>query len=408
MRIDLAEWETAHGVELSPEALQLIARTRMFSVRPDVARPGRWSITASQFVGTTRFDDLSVRVRPKIRPHRLIELLVSSIDQIAWDQRDVEWATSEDLVPTIAGAFLAAAERALHAGILQGYFTEEADLYAVRGRIDLSRQLARNPGLPLPIAVSYDEYSTNVIENQLLAGAGRLLLRLPGVPAALLARLRRLEYQLIDVVPTRPSPSPPAVHWTRLNLRYRPAVALARIILRSGSLMFEEDGSTAASGFMVDMNRVFEDVVGHGLRQAFKDSDLTVDLQRWDDLDTSGHVQIRPDITIRRGPRVVAVADAKYKRVSAQGPSPDNVYQALAYAARYHVSECTLIYPERPPYDRVEVNDISVELASLELDQPRRERTAALQELAGRLVSGSQALTSTSSPVQAHPLPPPR
>lgn len=387
MRIELAEWETADDLELSPQAIQDVARTRMFTVRPDPGHPGRWAVTANQFVGTTRIAELDIRVRPKVQPHRLIELLVTSIDRIAWEPLEVEWAYSDDLVPTITGAFLAAAERALRAGILQSYIPEEAELYAVRGRIDLSRQLGRNPGLQLPLAVSYDEYTTNVIENQLLAGAGRLLLRLPDLPASLQRRLRRLEYQLIDVAPIRPSPSPPTVHWTRLNLRYRTAVALARIILRSGSLLFEGDGSTSASGFMVDMNQVFEDAVGQGLRHALSDTDLAVDLQRWDDLDRAGRVQIRPDVAIRRGSRIVAVADAKYKRVSDKGPSTDNLFQALAYAARYGLAECALIYPERPPYDRVEVHNVTVWLEAVELDQPHGERSAAIQELADRLES---------------------
>lgn len=391
MRVDLAEWESVGDLDLSPGVIQQLARSSAFTIAPDPANLGRWIVTAKQHVGIILIDELKLRVRPKVRPDRLIELLVNSLDRIAWDHRDVDWATADELVATIAEAFLTTAERALNSGVLQGYVTEEANLYAVRGRIDLSRQMSRNPGLPLPIAVTYDEYTTDVLENQLLAGAGRLLLRLPGMPSSLQVRLRRLEYQLLDVTPTRPSPTPPTVRWTRLNLRYRPSVTLARIILMRGALDFEGEGSTGAPAFMVDMNQVFEDVVGQGIRAALAPA-LTVDLQDGDCLDMQRRIPIRPDIVVRDRARTIAVADVKYKRVSTGGVSSDDVFQALAYAIRFGLRECTLIYPERPPIERLEVGDVTVRLESVEIDQSRAAREAALSVLAHSLAQ----LTSPS------------
>jgi len=391
MRIDLAEWESVGDLDLSPGVIQQLARSPEFTIGPDPGSPGRWIVAAKQYAGVAQYDELELRVRPKVRPDRLVELLVNSLDRIAWDPRDVDWAASDDLVATIAGAFLATAERALNSGVLQGYVTEEADLYAVRGRIDLSRQMSRNPGLPLPIAVTYDEYTIDVLENQLLAGAGRLLLRLPGLPSSLQLRLRRLEYQLLEVTPTRPSPTPPTVRWTRLNLRYRPSVTIARIVLMWGALDFEREGSTSAPAFMVDMNQVFEDLVGQSIRGALAPA-LAVDLQAGDYLDMQRRIPIRPDIVVRDGATTIAVADVKYKRVSAGGVSSDDVFQALAYATRYGLQECTLIYPERPPMERLEVGDVTVRLESVEIDQRRADREAALSVLAHSLAQ----LTSPS------------
>ncbi|WP_448006155.1 McrC family protein [Agromyces bauzanensis] len=383
MRIDLEEWETAGGLDLSSGVIQQLARSTAFTVGPDPGLPGRWIVAAKQHVGIARIDELELRVRPKVRPDRLVELLVTSLDRIAWDHDDVDWTASDDLVTTIAGAFLATAERALNSGILQGYVTEEANLYAVRGRIDLSRQMSRNPGLPLPIAVTYDEYTIDILENQLLAGAGRLLLRLLGLPNSLQLRLRRLEYHLLEVTPIRPSPIPPTVRWTRLNLRYRPSVTLARIILTWGALDFEGEGSTDAPAFMVDMNQVFEDVVGQGIREALG-PELTVDLQVGDYLDAGRRIPIRPDIVVRDGLRVIAVADVKYKRASREGVSSDDVFQALAYATRYGLRECTLIYPERPTIERLEVGEVTIRLEAVELDRGKSDREAAIELLAGQ------------------------
>jgi 5-methylcytosine-specific restriction enzyme subunit McrC len=44
-------------------------------------------------------------------------------------------------------------------------------MFGLRGRIDMGRQLSRRCGLLLPVEVTYDDYTIDVLENQLLLGA---------------------------------------------------------------------------------------------------------------------------------------------------------------------------------------------------------------------------------------------
>jgi len=97
-------------------------------------------------------------------------------------------------------------------------------------------------------------------------------------------------------------------------------------------------------------------------------------------------VQIRPDILISTGGHAAAVADVKYKRVGERGVSPNDVYQALAYASRYGLAECTLIYPEAPRVDRLEVGGVTIRLAEVRIDVPPAARDAAIRQLADRMV----------------------
>lgn len=390
MRLDLREWETRGDLDLSPAISLALARSEAFGIRPDRMSAGRWAVSASQFVGTADFGDLVVRVAPKIEIHRLLELLCSSIDLIGWNPRDVAWAESNDLLTTVAGSFVLHAHRALAHGILQGYRTEEDSLTAVRGRIDLGRQISQHPGLPLPIAVTYDDYTVDIVENQLLAGAGRMLLRLPELPTALRAQLRRLEILLLEATPTRPSYDPPLVPWTRLNARYRLAVTLARLILRSSALEFEGAGITAGSGFLVDMNRVFEDVVGKGMQQAARGTDFRVVLQSADHLDHDRRIAIRPDIVIRRGQEVVAVADVKYKRPSLVGISTGDVYQALAYATRHRLPAATILYPEPAPHEHVRVGDVTVFFDSIDVSRAAQSRRQSIEAATQRVLERSR------------------
>lgn len=386
MNIDVTEWGSVGDLDLNAEQVSALVQSDAFRIQPDPSSPQRWQISATQRVGVAHLAGIRIKVVPKVPVNRLLELLCTSIERIQWDEEITPWAEEDDLLTTAAASFISHAERVLRQGLLQGYVTVEEGLFGVRGRIDIGRQITRNPGLALPVEVSYDDYTTDIVENQLLAGAGRLLLRLSSLPVELTSRLRRLESLLVDVTPTSASMNPPTPTWSRLNQRYRASIALARLILRGSALAFESTGTTAGGSFLVDMNQVFEDVVGQGVRNALKPKGFTTHLQREDRLDDDRRIMIRPDIRVDLGSAPAAIADVKYKRPSTSSVSNDDVYQALAYAARYGLTGCSLIYAEKPPYSRLRVGDVTVHLEAIDLAQPPAERSEALRQIATQLV----------------------
>jgi 5-methylcytosine-specific restriction enzyme subunit McrC len=397
MIIEVAEWGSIGTLELTAAQVSALAQSDAFRIQPDPSSPSRWQISATQRVGVAHLADLQIKVTPKVPTHRLLELLCTSIDRIQWDERNTQWGEQTDLLATIAESFVSQTEQLVRHGLLQGYVTVEEGMFGVRGRVDIGRQIKRNPGLALPVEVTYDDYTTDIVENQLLAGAGRLLLRLSSLPSSISSRLRRFEYELVDITPTPPSPNPPQVTWTRLNQRYGTAVTLARLILRGSALAFEDTGSTRGDSFLVDMNQVFEDVVGQGVRAALQTRGFTTHLQREDRLDLDRQITIRPDVRVDLGSAPVAVADIKYKRPSASGVANDDVYQALAYATRYGLSECTLIFAEKPPVDRVRVGDVTVHFEWIDLNQPPAKRVESLVRLAAKLSRSSTSEFAASA-----------
>ncbi|MCB1299162.1 MAG: hypothetical protein KDB08_09310 [Microthrixaceae bacterium] len=188
MTIELREWGTTGDLELDADTVRALARTKQFEIAPDREVSGRWRLSATRYVGVAAVNGQVIRVAPKIPVHRLFELLTHTMQLVEWRHDAADWEGSDDLVPVIAASFLDHAERALRGGILQGYVTVSDDLYSVRGQIDFGRLSGRARELPLPIAVNYDDYTTDVIENQLLAGAGRVLLRLGTLTPALTNR----------------------------------------------------------------------------------------------------------------------------------------------------------------------------------------------------------------------------
>jgi 5-methylcytosine-specific restriction enzyme subunit McrC len=173
------------------------------------------------------------------------------------------------------------------------------------------------------------------------------------------------------------------VAWTRLNERYRPAITLARLILKSSSLDIEGNPTASGDTFLVDMNKVFEDVVGLGLQNALAGNGLRVILQHSDHLDHHRHVGIRPDVVVRdTSGSVAAIADIKYKRPSTDKLSPGDVYQAVACPTRYGLDRVALIFAEPPPVPELKVGDITVRLLSLDLSTAALERKHAMTAIA--------------------------
>jgi 5-methylcytosine-specific restriction enzyme subunit McrC len=382
--LELEEWKSVVGVELLPGDVAALLRSDKFILGPDPNAPGRWQITAKHHVGVARFGSVEIRVAPKLPVHRLLELICTSIDSVRWDDRETLWSEDDDLLATVAATFACQAHKAIARGVLQGYVTREDRILGIRGRIAMGRQLARQSGLPLPIEVTYDDYSPDILENRLLAGACRVLLRLGGFQRATVGALKRLEHGLTDVTPERACAAPPQVTWSRLNDHYRAAVVLARMILRSGSIEDGKDRQTRGSSFLVNMNKVFEDVVGQGIRHALAPAGYSVALQSWAFLDDDQRVKIEPDVLVRRDGKVVAVADVKYKRISKTAGTGD-IYQALAYATRFQLPSCTLVFPQPPSVSRLQVGARAVTQVSIDVSQPPGQRMASLEDLARSL-----------------------
>ena len=106
---------------------------------------------------------------------------------------------------------------------------------ALRGRLRIADQIART--LPLPLELTYDDYTVDVAENRMLRGAAELLLRFPRVPKPPAMRLLRVRATLEEVTPARGPTRAPEI--TRLNERYAPALRLAELILSSASITTE-------------------------------------------------------------------------------------------------------------------------------------------------------------------------
>jgi 5-methylcytosine-specific restriction enzyme subunit McrC len=347
-RIVLAEHESRAVPGLPADVARTFAAAGAVKVGRDL--DGTVWLTTSSTVGLVRAGDFELVIRPKVGVGRLLWLVGHARDQKGWRNDDVELAQTDDLVAGVAVAFARRAGQALAAGVLRGYQLVEETSPTLRGRLREADQLRGRLGLTYPLEVGYDDYTADIPENRLLLTAARRLLRLPAVPPATRAELHRLNVGLADVTPLPAGARVPATPETRLNRRYQPALRLARLVLDHRGLDMPPAphapaGPTlAATGFLFDMNRVYEEWLTAVLRTALERHGGTVGGKKIIHLDEARRLAPLPDITWWQGNRCVAVLDAKYKAPEGQGFPAEDVYQLIAYCTALGLPEGHLIY----------------------------------------------------------------
>ena len=229
-----------------------------------------------------RVGELTVELRPKIGIAPVLFLVSYALDPKSWKARTGGTRTRRQSrrsrYPAVRPHRAAGDPTRIAARLRR----REDTLTSVRGRVRIAEQFRTRTGLPLPIEVVYDDFTPDILENRLLRTAvdilGRLYLRHRDSHTAL-AMLRQQLNGISSMAPdSRGVPEP---HWTRLNERYRPAVALARLEARAGG----ED----ASVFLIDMNAVFEGFIRVALREALRAGRPRIPARRSWPIGTSRH-----------------------------------------------------------------------------------------------------------------------
>ncbi|MDR6437049.1 5-methylcytosine-specific restriction enzyme subunit McrC [Paenarthrobacter nicotinovorans] len=378
-------------VVLEREVAATLRDTGLVTVVP--AHNGAWTILPSGKVGAVQIDDLLVRVNPKekVGLSRLLFLLGYAADP-GFRPGNVAAEEDKDLFAALGESLARHGERALERGPLNGYVHMEESLRTVRGRIRVGDQMTRRPGMLLPLEVSYDDYTSDVAENQILRAAIRMMLHVPRLTESLVARLAHLNSKLDGVSALNHGAPLPSWSESRINGHYVPALRLAEIILRTMSAEAGM-GHRAVASFVVNMATVFEDFVATALREALEPYPGLTESQYEAFLDeaepgypSSDRVRMYVDVVHSVGGRPAMIFDAKYKAASAGGAYPNaDHYQMLAYCTALGVPRAWLVYAGagEPRVRRVLNTGVSVVEFPLDLSQEPEALLVRVRELAG-------------------------
>ena len=387
--ITLKEWDWKESISLTAaEHDALRQAVPLDAIERVVGTENQYRLRPGSHIGAVTVGDLSVLIEPKIGIPQVMSLACYAIGKVEFQPKDFDFQEEHALPDALAIALTSHARRAFARGLLHGYRTEEEALYTVRGRIRFDEQLRRRFGIPLPVEVRYDEFTDDVLPNQLVKAAayrlGRTRLRSArarrelGWLTAMLEEVSLIEFPPSDV---------PAVRYDRLNEHYRSVVELSRLILRHGA--FEAGrGAVRASGFLMDMNVVFQEFVTVALREALGLSPAVFGERNIDSLDSGGRIHLRPDLTWWDGRSCVFVGDAKYKRITHANVPNADLYQLLAYATALDLPGGLLIYAEgeaEPREYRVRHAGKRLEVAALDISGTLEETLARVKSLSTRV-----------------------
>jgi 5-methylcytosine-specific restriction enzyme subunit McrC len=345
--VELREYATEPDVPLTWEQRDQLSRlVSSLNITPSPGSAECYHLTPSSVVGAVTLDDLQVIVQPKLEIDHVLFLISYALDPSDWISTPSPLGESDSLFEALIPSFLHHVEAAIDRGLLRDYVSVDDSLSTVRGRIRVGEQLALHHGRVPPLEVSFDDYTEEIPENQLLAAATDRLLQLRVRSDRLIEELQRSRRQLSGISPVGDLSRVASIRWTRLNEHYRPAVGLAALVLRGAGIDLQQ-GDASATSFLLDMNDVFEDFVYAALRDK-----LRLDEHSFPQggrakrlfLDDAARVQLRPDLSWWQGKRCYFVGDVKYKRTAGgEGKHPD-LYQLLAYVTAAHLDEGLLIY----------------------------------------------------------------
>lgn len=391
-RITLAEGFEPFPAPLAAAEAEALAASRLVGVVRTAG--GEAVLSPTRQVGAVRAGDVQVEVWPKqrVRLAHLIFLLGYTADP-GFRPESVSAEGYDDLWPALAESLARLAERALLGGILNGYRVREEASAVVRGRIRVTDQLRRHPGLPFPLEISYDDFLTDIAENRILRTALRRLRAVPRVNPGVASRLAHLDNRLDGVAVLRHGDPLPPWRPTRRNARYVPALRLAELVLRYSSARAGAGGIQVAA-FVVPMWKVFEDFVTVALREAIAArGGRAVSQKRWEfdaeRRDGISQVPMAIDLLEYSGREPVMVYDAKYKAASADGRYPNaDLYQMLAYCTAVGLEEAVLVYAAggSPVRRRVQNSAVAITEWPLDLSCAPAEILAQIE----RIVAGTR------------------
>ena len=345
--IDLREYERSGPHPLSAAERDALRKALpSLTIEPVTDGEGVYSLTPGSTVGAVEIGGLSVLIKPKIPIPQLLSLVCYAMSRFVPQRGLFDFPREYALPDVLALALASAARRAFSRGLLRGYRTEEEALHTVRGRIMFAEQIRRRHGVALPIEVRYDEFTDDIPANRLVKAAayrlGGMRLRWPaartglGWVAAMLDNVSLMEF---------PPNAVPEVRFDRLNEHYQEVIALSRLVLRHSA--FESGrGQVRASGFLMDMNVVFQEFVTQALREALGVSERELRESSIRTLDKEGQVRLRPDLTWWDGGACTFVGDAKYKNIAGERVPNADVYQLLAYVTALDLPGGMLVYAE--------------------------------------------------------------
>lgn len=333
-------------------------------------RQGHKAVQVTSFVGVIRAPDgYQIEVLPKVAKAIgdgddkaraiLLEMLrcLGGFRHIQTHNATL-MAARMPLLEVFISELLRSVEQVVKRGLRSDYQTQQDNLFALRGKLQMAEHLRKNLCRRDRFFVEFDEFSPDRPENRLLHAALRRALEWTSSQSN-----QQLARELCFVFADIPASVNPPTDFQRVRLdrgmaHYEMALAWARLILTDESPLTGA-GSHEAPSLLFPMEAVFEAFVAKHLpRQLARTFILRTQ--------TSSHSLVRhldknwfrlkPDLLVQASKQNRLVLDTKWKLINSHytngsdkyGLSQNDFYQLYAYGQNYLEGrgDVVLIYPK--------------------------------------------------------------
>ena len=230
-------------------------------------------LKASSFVGFLSIGDLRIVIEPKIQGMQLMKLL-----RYAYGLRDLRLLTrvapsvgEDSFLDLLIQQLLAESQELIARGLHRRYEPVAARLATPRGRLDL-QTLARNGIISAELPCRYHPRVEDCLHNQVLLAGLRLAAEIAR-DRDLRSELRRTASVLETTTVSRIRLNATTIdklrrQMNRLTVAYEPAISLIEILLDSSGISLQGVlQEPRLPGFLFDMNRFFQRLLGRFLRE---------------------------------------------------------------------------------------------------------------------------------------------
>ncbi len=308
-------------------------------------------LTATSHVGLIALPDgPTLEIRPKLPATNLLYILqyATNISADTFDT-NTQLQAGTVFVDALGVLYERELQRVRNRGLHTDYVTRHATEQRLRGRLDIQRQLQRQPPVPTEFECTYQELTPDIPINQAILQVTDALLRMVTDDQLTSALQRHAHALRRDVTRARITHNDIAtVELTRLNDYYDHILQLTKLFLRNSHVGDITTGTRNAFSLLVNMNTVFESAVTHAADTAITDRDgwriTRQDNSKQLIHDGRFNVTLKPDFTIRDPDGTVQlIGDAKWKHGT---PPNADFYQMTAYQ-QAHTAPSILVYPSQ-------------------------------------------------------------
>lgn len=350
---------------------------------PALTRGPDGSWWAGRFIGELRFEDRELRIEPRLGIDVIGAWLAHALNLSIVPKAATSASQGPLIVQLIDRVWSAAVADAARHGGPRLRQTSRHDHVFVRGHLDVPATIRHRAARRALVATIRTERDfDNPVARALVLADGALRSLLPNRPTWRPTLTGEVLSQLRGAVTSQPELPELAdlrrVRYSPITRRFESVALLSHEIARRRGHLTSAGGSDA-SGVLVDVAELWELFLVHCARRAFGPAHVEhgtaeregAHLLRSIPKPGSRLGRLKPDILVRDSTGgLVAVIDAKYKRLRSRRGSPSGVdrgdlYQLASYLSGHDVPLGMLAYP---PHDTDE--------AAAELDGPwaTRER----------------------------------